>query len=175
MDNRIPAWYQARRPPPLPCHPLSISTCNNPSFLPTSLIEFSSPVSCFLHRDGKRTTGKSPPLEVSPAPADFYSSHTGFVYNFVPFVRSSRYTIDPAMYLRHFTLVLLRKLITWVKPSPFFFARRSLAASKAVRLQDRKHTLYIYMHLLWRYMWENVLYIFLQSYGLTARWEMLHI
>ncbi|TGZ55891.1 hypothetical protein DBV15_06044 [Temnothorax longispinosus] len=78
---------------------------------PTSLIEFSSPVSCFLRRDGKRTA-KSPPLEVSPAPADFYSSHTGFVYNFVPFVRSSRYAIDPPMYLRHFTLVLLFNPLT---------------------------------------------------------------
>ncbi|KYN36420.1 hypothetical protein ALC56_09380 [Trachymyrmex septentrionalis] len=39
------------------------------------------------------------PLEVLPTPADFYSSHTGFVYNFVPFARSSRYAIDPMMYL----------------------------------------------------------------------------
>ncbi|KYQ59400.1 hypothetical protein ALC60_01572 [Trachymyrmex zeteki] len=37
------------------------------------------------------------PLEVSPVSADFYSSHTGFVYNFVPFARSSRYAIDPMM------------------------------------------------------------------------------
>ncbi|EGI59974.1 hypothetical protein G5I_11761 [Acromyrmex echinatior] len=51
------------------------------------------------------------PLEVPPAPADFYSSHTGFVYNFVPFARSSRYAIDPMMYLKHSTLVFLWKLI----------------------------------------------------------------
>jgi len=84
---------------------------------------------------------KSPPLEVSPAPADFYSSHTGFVYNFVPFTRSSRYAIDPTMYLRHSTLVLPWKLVKWVQPSLFFPAKRSLAASRIARSRE-----IIYVH-----------------------------
>jgi len=105
---------------------------------PTSLIEFSSSVLPPRWREDHPC--KSPPLEVSPALADFYSSHTGFVYNFVPFTRSSRYAIDPAMYLRHSTLVL-PKLIKWAQSSLFFPARRSLAASRIVRSRE---IIYVY-------------------------------
>jgi len=85
------------------------------------------------------------------APADFYSSRTGFVYNFVSLAESSRYAIDPPTHPRRFTWILTWRLsvkrvssssfIVFLRRSPRWGVARRDRSEAIVALQEDRKTL----------------------------------